>query len=95
MSVTEIKHPKTLTMINSTEAKSPAEWEALYPGLWMILEVTDEDECQVYKARLIATAEHDMELVDIARAYIQRGVVHMFTRGIPREGDGPLLVAHG
>ena len=92
MSVVEVKQPPTLRMINATEAKSPAEWRALYPDLWMILEITREDEWEVYEARLMATAEADLELVGLLRSYIQRGIRHMLTRGNPKE-EGPYLVA--
>ncbi len=93
MSVVEVKRPPTLRMVNSTEEKSPAEWEELYPDLRMILEVTQEDQWEVYKARLIATAEDDAELIDIARSYDQEGTVYMITRGNSK-GDQPLVVAY-
>ncbi len=93
MSVVEVRKPPTLRMVNSTEEKSPAEWEELYPDLWMILEVTQEDEWEVYKARLIATAEDDAELINIARSYDQKGTVYMITKGNSK-GDQPLVVAN-
>lgn len=92
MSVVEVKYPPTLRMINAAEEKSPAEWEALYPDVWMLLEVSQEDECEIYKARLVATAEHNGELTPLSRTYGAQGIVHLITRGQPKE-QGPVLVA--
>ena len=92
MSVVEVKQPPTLRMINATEAKSPAEWRTLYPDLWLLLEVTQKDEWEVYQVRLIATAQEDIELVDLARAYAQQEAAYMITRGQSKEEE-PYLVA--
>jgi hypothetical protein len=33
-------------VINSQEERPLAEWQQLYPDLWLLLEITEEDEAQ-------------------------------------------------
>jgi hypothetical protein len=71
----------TLRVVNAEEIKPIQVWERLYPDLWMLIEVTSEDEWEVYEGKLIATAVDPMELVDIGRSYDERGIVTLETRG--------------
>ncbi len=76
-----IDRNRTLQIINAEEAKTIAEWESLYPDLWMLIEVTRADQWEVYEGKLIATAIDPMELVDIGKSYDQRGIMTLETRG--------------
>ena len=71
----------TLRMINAQESKPIAEWERLYPDLWLLIEVTKEDVWEVYEGKLIAAAEDLMGLVEVGKDYDRRGVVTLQTRG--------------
>jgi hypothetical protein len=71
----------TLRMINAQDCKPITEWERLYPDLWLLIEVTKEDEWEVYKGKLIAAAEDSMDLVEIAKECDRRGIVTLHTRG--------------
>ena len=71
----------TLQIINAEEIRPIPEWESLYPDLWMLIEVTREDEWEVYEGKLIATAVDPMELIDVGRGYDERGIATLETRG--------------
>jgi hypothetical protein len=79
------EHTRTLRVINADESKPICDWEAMYPDLWMLIEVTRYDEWEVYEGKLIATAVDPMELVDIGRGYDERGIVTLETRGVYTE----------
>lgn len=85
MTCIEIKTPATLAMIPATEGKSPTEWEVQYTeAVWLFLEVTQKDQSQVHRTRLVATAADDAEFLDLARAYQAKDTEYMITRGWPK-----------
>lgn len=69
-------------MINSEEVKPIADWEKLYPEVWLFIEVTREDMWEVYEGKLIATADDPMEFLDLDKDYNERGVVTLTTKGV-------------
>ena len=71
----------TLQIVKAEEIKPIAEWESLYPDLWMLIEITRADQWEVYEGKLIATAIDPMELVNIGRSYDERGIKTLETRG--------------
>jgi hypothetical protein len=73
----------TLQLVNSEEVRAIEEWEQMYPDLWLFIEVTREDFSQVYEGKLVATAADPIEFIEIRRAYRNRGVVNLTTKGIP------------
>lgn len=87
-----VEEKPTLQMINSNDSKPIEEWERLYPDLWLFIEVTQEDEWDVYEGRLIATAEDSIEFVEMARSYHERGIVNLTTRGVYTKPQ-PLVIA--
>jgi hypothetical protein len=76
-----IDRNRTLQIINAAQIRPIAEWESLYPDLWMLIEVTRADQWEVYEGRLIATASDPIELVDIGKSYDERGIMTLETRG--------------
>ncbi len=81
------EHTRTLRVVNAEESKPICDWETMYPDLWMLIEVTREDQWEVYEGKLIATAVDPMELVDIGRSYDERGLVTLETRGVYTESQ--------
>ncbi|MEN3331710.1 MAG: hypothetical protein V7641_1075 [Blastocatellia bacterium] len=71
----------TLQMINSKESKAISEWEQLYPDRWLFIEVTREDEWEIYEGKLIATAEDSIEFLELGKSYDERNIVSLVTRG--------------
>jgi hypothetical protein len=43
-------------VVNAQEERPLAEWQQLSPDLWLLLEVTEEEEWEPLKGRLIAVA---------------------------------------
>jgi len=62
-----------LQIIESQDEHSIEEWQQLYPDLWLLLEVTEEDVWEIYKARLIAVSPVDMDLVPLRQEYERKG----------------------
>jgi hypothetical protein len=79
----------TLRMINAKEAKTIEEWQELYPGLALFIEVTQEDFSKVYEGKLIATAESSIEFLDLDKDPARRDVLHLTTHGKP-VGEQPI-----
>lgn len=79
-------------VINAQEERSLAEWQQLYPDLWLLLEVTEEDEGEPQKGRLIAVDAEDMNLVPLRQEYGRRGKITAMIHGIYTE-PGPTVVA--
>jgi hypothetical protein len=51
--------------IDTVESKPIREWQRLYPHLWMLIEVTREDDCGVSEGKLITVAEDTDEFRDV------------------------------
>lgn len=79
-------------VINAQEERSLAEWQQLYPDLWLLLEVTEEDEGEPQKGRLIAVDPDDITLVPLWQAYGRQGKITAMIHGIYTE-PGPTVVA--
>lgn len=65
--------------------KTIQEWESQYPGTWILLEITQEDEGEPVHGLLIATADDPEDMQDIWKTYRVKGVLTMLTYGQPRE----------
>jgi hypothetical protein len=52
-----------------------------FPDPSSYLEITDEDEWEIHKARLVAVADDPGEFTEMCREYLARNVVHMVARG--------------
>jgi hypothetical protein len=76
-----IEPKETLKTVNADESKPIAEWERLYPDLWLFIEVTREDEWEVYEGRLIVTAADSLEFVELSKTYDERNIVTLITAG--------------
>lgn len=79
------EHTRTLRIVNAEQSKPIGEWETMYPDLWLFIEVTREDEWEVYEGKLVATAEDPIAFVEIGKSYSDRGIVNLTTRGIYTE----------
>jgi len=79
-------------VINSQEERPLAEWQQLYPDLWLLLEITEEDEGGPVKCRLIAVDPDDMDLVPLRQEYGRQGRITGMFHGIYTE-PGPTVVA--
>ncbi|MEK6409115.1 MAG: hypothetical protein AABN34_19500 [Acidobacteriota bacterium] len=81
----DVKRKGSLRIINSDQCRPIEEWERFYPDLWLFIEVTREDEWEVYEGKLVATAEEPMEFVELGKSYRDRGIVNLTTRGVYTE----------
>ena len=81
----DLKRKGLLRIINSDECRPIEEWERFYPDLWLFIEVTREDEWEVYEGKLVATAEDPIAFVEIGKSYSDGGIVNLTTRGIYTE----------
>jgi hypothetical protein len=71
--------------------KSIREWEELYPDTWILLEVTEEDDGEPVRGKLIATARDPEDFQKVWKLHRKRGVLTMVTFGPPLE-PGPAVV---
>lgn len=71
----------TLQMVNANQSKPIEEWEAVYPELWLLIEVTREDFSQVYEGKLLAVAESPAEFIELKKSLRQQKIVNLTTRG--------------
>lgn len=72
----------SLQIINSAQSKPITEWEAAYPEMWLLIEVTREDFSQVYEGRLLALAEDPAEFIELKKSLKQKQIVNLTTRGV-------------
>jgi len=79
-------------VINAEEERTLAEWQQLYPDLWLLLEITEEDGGEPLKSRLIAVDPDDMSLVPLWQEYGRQGKITGMFHGIYTE-LGPTVVA--
>lgn len=79
-------------VIDSQEERPLAEWQQLYPDLWLLLEITEEDEGEISKGRLIAVDPEDINLVPLWQEYHRQGKITGMFHGIYTE-PGPTVVA--
>lgn len=86
----------TLTFHEGQEERAPHEWEDLYGDLWLLLEVTVEDEAgEPARAKLAATTTDPMTeaFQRLWRSYADRGILTLLTHGQYSE-PRPSAVAH-
>lgn len=81
-----------LKVINAQEERPLGEWQQLYPDLWLLLEVTEEDEGEPRKGRLIAVDPEDVNLVPLWQEWEQQGKITAMIHGAYTEA-GPTVVA--
>jgi len=79
-------------IVESQEERPVEEWQERYPDLWLLLEVTEEDMWEIYKARLIAVSPVDMDLVPLWQEYECKGKITGMFHGIYTE-PGPTGIA--
>ncbi|MBM3242724.1 hypothetical protein FJZ31_41215 [Candidatus Poribacteria bacterium] len=92
MPLTLIEKRSTLTIINSDNEKTLSELEQLYPEKWMLLEVTDDENHEPQKAKVVAVAEEDMELVDIWKKCGRNGINIALIHGVYIEPQPAVVV---
>jgi hypothetical protein len=71
--------------------KAIREWEEQYPGTWILLEVTEADDGDPVRGKLITTARDLDDFQKIWKSHRKRGVLTMVTYGPPLE-PGPAVV---
>ena len=72
--------------------KTIREWEEHYPGTWILLEVTKEDNGEPVRGKLITTAHDPEDFQQVWKLHRKKGVLTMVTFGPPLE-PGPAVVA--
>jgi hypothetical protein len=75
------------------DARPIQVWETQHPGLWLLLEITEEDEGDPVRGRLLATAEDADALQAVWKSYRDQGVLTMLTYGPPREPRPEVVVS--
>lgn len=79
-------------VINAPDERPLAEWQQLYPDLWLLLEVTEEEEGEPQKARLLAVDPEDVTLVPLWQEYGGQGKITAMIHGLYTD-TGPTVVA--
>ncbi len=87
-----LKRHSGLRMINAQEEHSLAEWQQLYPDLWLLIEVTREEDGEPLNGRLMAVASEDMDLIEAWRPVTEQGKITAIIHGVYSEA-GPTVVA--
>ena len=75
------------------EAQPIHVWEMQYPDMWILLEITQEDEGEPMCGRLLATATDLDALQTVWAAYRHQGVLTMLTYGPSREPHPEVVVS--
>ena len=86
-----LSKPAEPRIIETQEERPLEEWQELYPDLWLLLEVTEEDEGEILKCRLIAVDPEDTNLVPLWREAAQQGKITAMFHGVYTE-PGPTVV---
>lgn len=71
--------------------KTIREWEEQYPGTWILLEVTGQENGEPVRARLITTGQDPEAFHDEWKSHREKKVLTMVTYGPPLE-PGPAVV---
>ena len=79
-------------IIDTQEERLLAEWQQLYPDLWLLLEVTEEEEGEPRKGRLLAVDEDDINLVPLWQEQGRQGKMTAMLHGVYTK-PGPTVVA--
>jgi hypothetical protein len=94
-SISALRDP-TLTQYEGEEELTPEEWEARYADVWLLLQVTAEDEAgEPVRARLVAvTTDPQTDAFQrLWRSYAERGILTLFMHGRYSE-PRPAVVAY-
>lgn len=86
----------TLTFYDGHEERTPDDWAEQYVDVWLLLEVTAEDEAgEPVRAKLVAitTAPEAEAFQRLWRSYADRGLVTLFIHSQYSE-PRPYVVAH-
>ena len=92
MTLQRLSKPSEPQVIDTLEEHPLAEWQQLYPDLWLLLEVTEEEEGEPRKGRLIAVDPEDITLVPLWQEYDRQAKITAMIHGIYTE-PGPTVVA--
>ena len=93
---TPVQQDAMLTLYSGQEERTPDEWEAKYVDLWLLLEVTEEDEAgEPVRAKLIATTTDPMSdaFQRLWRSYTDRNMLTLFMHSKYAEPH-PYVVTH-
>ncbi len=91
-----VQHESFLTLYEGQEERAPHEWEEQYIDVWLLLEVTEEDDAgEPLKAKLIAITTDPMveAFQRLWRSYADRGILTLFMHGKYSE-PRPSVIAH-
>lgn len=72
--------------------KTVREWERLFPDTWILLEVTEQDNSEPVRGKVLATGRDPEDFQDIWKKHRANGVLTMLTFGPPLK-SGPSVVA--
>ncbi len=73
--------------------KTIREWEEQYPDTWILLEVTEEDEGEPLRGKLIATAHDPEDFQKAWKLHRNKGVLTMLTYGSSSEPRPAVVVS--
>lgn len=73
--------------------KSIREWENQYPDTWILLEVTEQDDEEPVRGKLIATARNPEDLQETWKLHRNKGILTMLTYGPPLEPRPEVVVS--
>lgn len=73
--------------------KTIRAWEKQYPDTWILLEVTEEDNVEPVRGKLIATAQDPEDFQEIWRQHRDKGILTMLTYGPPSEPRPAVVVS--
>jgi hypothetical protein len=79
-------------VMQTQEERSLVEWQQRYPDVWLLLEVTREEEGEPLAGRLVAVAPDDMALVDLWQEYRRHGKITVMLHSRYTDA-GPTVVA--
>lgn len=71
--------------------KTIREWKKNYADTWILLEVTEEDDGEPVRGKLIATAHDPEDIQEVWKLHRNKGVLTMLTNG-PSLEPGPAVV---
>jgi len=71
--------------------KAIRDWEKQFPGTWILLEVTEEDNGEPLRGKLITTAADPEDFQRAWKLHREKGVLTMVTYGPPLK-PGPAVV---
>jgi hypothetical protein len=71
--------------------KAIRDWEKQFPGTWILLEVTEEDNGEPLRGKLITTAADPEDFQQVWKLHREKGSLTMVTYGPPLK-PGPAVV---